>query len=252
MTAAASLSSAFITDAIADFKGRLDTLMEESLTKYREKAISFTGDDYTEGYGAITVIESTPIPPGFIYTKGVWFIHYCYYVPLYSEYGQVRTSTKQGSIIDNYGNLYNYNDASQFLSLYGRTPMKPVIGDGNYKLPLPNYLIDAIKLIPNYLGEDDTGPLRQGFSSPPSLKATFLSVHILPLVKLVAESAYKSRQATLHLQRELAAEKAKMAALEAEIRRLKATAPPTEDLLGLNVVELAPLPTLNVVEVCPT
>ena len=235
MTAAASLSSAFITDAIADFKGRLDALMEESLTKYRDLTVAGLEDEYTDGYGMITSLKTARYeithPISLFKKGGVWMVHCWFY-------------SGMGIAIDNYGNFYNYHDnvpnymypppgLGKDYDSYGFPYVAPLPGSDKCQYPLTNKMIDLVKTT--------------------SAAATYEGINTLLIsLKLVAESAYKSRQATLHLQRELAAEKAKAAALEAEIRRLKATAPPTEDLLGLNVTELAPLPTLNVVEVCPT
>lgn len=272
MTAAASLSSAFITDAIADFKGRLDTLMEESLTKYRGLTVAGLDEEYTPGYGEISELVGgsytvcyqngwgggsntyslpTEIPPGkFGKDKGIWLIHSCCYKRLSyaSSYSSGMTMSEngvEGFTVDNYGNVYNYQPSMSLSSW-----QVPLVGTETRRYPLPNLLIDFIKTLPKNLGHEihySTGTYQ--------LQYYFLQSHIGPLVKLAAEAIYKSRQATLHLQRELAAEKAKTAALEADIRRLKSTGPPTVDLLGimptLNVVEVCP-PTLNVVEVCPT
>ncbi len=82
-----------------------------------------------------------------------------------------------------------------------------------------------------------------------SVIQTVLIKDIQALLKLAAAAIYKSRQAVLQLRKELDAERAKTAALEAELRALKATGPPIEDLLGLTATH-APKRVWNVVEDC--
>jgi hypothetical protein len=277
MSAAASISSGFITDAIADFKGRLDTLMEESLTKYREKTVADMGDDYAEGYGEITKLAEgkytqiydggrsfmnhslpTKVPTGkFDKRKGIWLIHSCSFKQMglvdrggsRPDMGDIAVS---GFAFDNYGNYYTYIPYTPHTPTYC-TPegwSVPSVEIERCSCPLPKSLIDVIKRIPVDLGSTANPVLHNNFP---------LIVSII--VKLAAETAYKSRQATLHLQQQLAAEKVKTAALEAELRAIKSTSSPSVDLLGLNVAELAPTtslspnlakiatqPTLNVME----
>lgn len=235
--ASTSISSTFITDAIADFKGRLDTLMEESLSKYREKAIADISDDYTPGYGEITdLVIGTSTSSGFSLPtivptkkfgkeKGMWIIHSCKYMSMYYDSGSFgygsggyRSNGYQAFAFDNYGNVYNYqvNNGS-----YCPFPT-PVIGTGNYCYPLTNSMITEIKKIPASLENSSDGTA-----------SLFLNSIIPNLAKLAAETIYKSRQAVLQLRKELDAERAKTAALDAELRALKDRSPPSEDLLGL-------------------
>jgi hypothetical protein len=238
MTAAAP-SSAFITDAIADFKGRLDTLMEESLSKYREKAIADMGEDYTPGYGEITELVSgsyrvqnssigeyslcTQIP-SHKFNKQVWLIHSFKYdiTGRIGDGWNAHTGTigMCGYAIDNYGSIYNYSCSAPDGNNCWETP---TVGVRTHIYPLTNSLINLIKTIPVDLGS---------FTRRESLH-TFINELIIPIVKHSAETIYKSRQATLQLRKELEAERAKTAALEAELRALKASSPPAEDLLGL-------------------
>lgn len=246
--ASASISSAFITDAIADFKGRLDTLMEESLSKYREKAIVGIEDDYTPGYGAIASLAMASlhttrlpieIPPGkFSKDKGIWLIYSCSYAQVsYTRAhgynhdshsldgpGSMSTVGPEGVAMDNYGNVYNYNP-----SMSPSSWQVSSIGTEPCRYPLPNVIINFIKTLPHWLGVEVIGAQFGSYQ----LHRYFLQSYIGPLAKLAAETIYKSRQAIQQLRKELDAERAKTAALDAELRALKDRSPPSEDLLGL-------------------
>lgn len=243
----AAASSVFITDAIAEFKSKLDTLMEESLTKYREQSVAGLEEDYTPGYGEITTFVNssytannhdrtvyslpTAAPTyNFNISKGVWFIHSCSYTiyRLQCHYNSISNISSYmadglaGFAIDNYGNIYNYTHNSKLDSW-----KSPIIGSDSYVTPLTNSIINILKIIPTNLGIYYADGYRY------NLYDTFLPIFVGPLAKHAAKIIFDTSQSTLYLQQELEAERAKTAALEAELRALKATAPPTEDLLGI-------------------
>jgi hypothetical protein len=231
MTAAApSLSTAFITDAIADFKGRLDTLMEESLSKYRDLTVAGLEDEYTDGYGMITTLAGGCPPTGQgcyhphllhipsdiptdTFKKGVWIIHSCFFkrvqytsVERHGGYGGTSNELQErdfsGSAIDNYGNLYYYSNHNMYGWDFFSSWKSQAEKKDNYVLPLSNSLIDLVKAIPENLGHE--GPGYHNAHAYP-LRSHFLPDHVMPLVKRIAELMHKSRQSVLKLQRDLAA-----------------------------------------------
>jgi hypothetical protein len=183
-----------------------------------------------ERYGALVPTDVSGWPRAGVATlptKGkIWYIHCATFVPpaqgpYLGSWGSIPSDTTQAWVIDNYGNLeqlYNYHPYSGWASSQACNP-KPSPGGYAYLYPLSKKQIDHVKTLPTQ------GSL---FESP--------MMTLQPILKSWAEENFQRKAAELRQSREILA-------LQAELRAIKSTSPPLEDLLG--ITETAALPAVK-------